>query len=44
MHNFDGVFMDWAENIVTKLANDNERGSKSKVLFIEDLDVNVDKF
>ena len=43
LHNFEGIFMDWVDSIVTKLGNCTERGSRAVVLFIEYLDVNVGK-
>jgi hypothetical protein len=42
--NFEGVFMEWVDTVVTQLDNNVERGSGSVVLFIESLDVNVGKF
>ena len=44
LNNFDGVFMEWVDNIVTKLGNYAEVGSGSVVLFIGSLDINVGKF
>ena len=44
LNNFEGVFMEWVDNIVTKLDNYTELGSGSVVLFIGSLDINVGKF
>ena len=43
LENYEGLFMEWVNRVVTNLDDYNEKGSGSVVLFIEKLELNITK-